>query len=318
MHRPGSSISASNRCATRTFGPDRSRHHVAVEPPAHDQRHAHVLLFEAKRSIEARVLLREQADVVPRNRVQQSPDHFRTDAFASVFRRRPHVDQVRVGHSVCEEPRRADDSVIDPRYDDGITVGKGSLELLGRAPIVEVVGGEIRFERVPINTPKIVFVHDPFAHRDGPYSKCRMHDVDESVSFAPMSTGRSRLKAVCIDCSNPASLARWWADVLEWRVRPYSDEDLTWLRDQGYEGPDDDPAVAVDPPHGAGPTLWFNRVPEPKTVKNRVHLDVYADVDDLQTKGASVLYGHGEQPDTDWAVLADPEGNEFCVFRGDR
>lgn len=132
-----------------------------------------------------------------------------------------------------------------------------------------------------------------------------------------MCSERSRLKAVCIDCGEPASLARWWADVLEWRVRPYSDEDLTWLHDHGYEGPGDDPAVAVDPPDGAGPTLWFNRVPEPKIVKNRVHLDVYAEVDDLQAKGASVLYGHGEQPDTDWAVLADPEGNEFCVFRRD-
>jgi predicted enzyme related to lactoylglutathione lyase len=139
----------------------------------------------------------------------------------------------------------------------------------------------------------------------------------ESGSFRTVSASQSRLKAVCIDCGHPASLARWWADVLGWRVRPYTEEDLARLRDSGYEGPEHDPAVAVDPPGGAGPTLWFNRVPEPKTVKNRVHLDVYADVDDLQTKGASVVFGHGEQPDTDWAVLTDPEGNEFCVFRRD-
>jgi hypothetical protein len=132
-----------------------------------------------------------------------------------------------------------------------------------------------------------------------------------------MNESDSRLKAVCIDCAHPAPLAQWWADVLGWSVRPYSQQDLQSLRDQGYEAPEDDPAVAVDPPDGTGPTLWFNRVPEEKKVKNRVHLDVYGDVDDLQTKGASVLYGHGEQSGTNWAVLADPEGNEFCVFRRD-
>src|ERR671914_1082155 len=108
-----------------------------------------------------------------------------------------------------------------------------------------------------------------------------------------MCSERSRLKAVCIDCGEPASLARWWADVLEWRVRPYSDEDLSWLHDHGYEGPGDDPAVAVDPPDGEGPTLWFNRVPEPKIAKNRVHVDVDAvsaeEVERLVALGATVL-----------------------------
>jgi hypothetical protein len=55
--------------------------------------------------------------------------------------------------------------------------------------------------------------------------------------------------------------------------------------------------------------------PEAKAVKNRVHLDIYGDVDELVARGASVLYRTGELPGTTWAILADPEGNEFCVFR---
>ena len=67
---------------------------------------------------------------------------------------------------------------------------------------------------------------------------------------------------------------------------------------------------AVLPPAGQpGPRLFFQRVPEPKTVKNRMHWDVYGDVADLVGRGATVL---DEQPR--WTVLADPEGNEFCVF----
>jgi hypothetical protein len=53
----------------------------------------------------------------------------------------------------------------------------------------------------------------------------------------------------------------------------------------------------------------FQPVPEPKTVKNRIHWDVYGDVEDLLARGATRLW---EMPR--WTVLADPEGNEFCVF----
>ena len=56
-------------------------------------------------------------------------------------------------------------------------------------------------------------------------------------------------------------------------------------------------------------SMLFDPVPEPKTVKNRMHWDVYGDVAELVGRGATVL---DEQPR--WTVLADPEGNEFCVF----
>ena len=78
-------------------------------------------------------------------------------------------------------------------------------------------------------------------------------------------------------------------------------------------------AVAASDPSGDGPRLYFQRVPEPKTAKNRVHLDVPVDlaaldreVERLQALGAS-LVGFNSHPGHRWAVMSDPEGNEFCL-----
>lgn len=124
------------------------------------------------------------------------------------------------------------------------------------------------------------------------------------------------LRDVVVDCRHPASLARWWAGTLDgYRVAPYDEAELARLRAAGVEDPEDDPTVLVEPaPPGPGPRIWFQRVPEPKTVKNRVHLDLTvpdlaAGVADLVARGAAVVADH----DT-WVVLADPEGDEFCVF----
>jgi hypothetical protein len=117
-----------------------------------------------------------------------------------------------------------------------------------------------------------------------------------------------RLKAVCIDCEDAWALAHWWAETLDFRVRDYSPEDLDKLRRQGVDRVEDDPEVAVDPPSD-GPMLWFNRVPEPKVGKVRIHLDVYAEVDALVARGATVL-----ERLPSWTVMTDPEGNEFCAF----
>ncbi|TQM35466.1 VOC family protein [Pseudonocardia cypriaca] len=122
---------------------------------------------------------------------------------------------------------------------------------------------------------------------------------------------------VVFDCRHPASLARFWASALDgYRVAPYDDAELARLRAMGVDGPEDDPSVLVEPVAGGGPRLWFTRVPEPKTVKNRVHLDlrapeVEAEVARLVGLGARVL-----AEVEDWVVLADPEGGEFCVQPG--
>ena len=128
-------------------------------------------------------------------------------------------------------------------------------------------------------------------------------------------TATTRLKDIVVDARHPAGLARFWATVLGYHVRPYEQDDLAFLASIG-RSPDSDPAVAIDPPDGVpGPSVFFNEVPEAKTVKNRVHLDVWlpgTEIEPLAGLGARVLRAPDE--DIDWWVVADPEGNEFCAF----
>jgi predicted enzyme related to lactoylglutathione lyase len=108
----------------------------------------------------------------------------------------------------------------------------------------------------------------------------------------------SQVKSVTFDCSSALLLARFWAAALGSDV----DEDST------------DDKARVEPAGWGGPTLWFQRVPEGKTAKNRQHFDlravdsVSAEVERLVALGATVIGGGG-----DLVVMADPEGNEFCV-----
>ena len=121
---------------------------------------------------------------------------------------------------------------------------------------------------------------------------------------------------VVIDCRHPASLARFWAAVLDgYSVAPYDDAELERLQALGIEDPDDDPTVLVEAP-GTTPRLWFQRVPERKVAKNRVHLDPRSDdpdgeVDRLVSLGARLAV---EQPNRALIVLQDPEGNELCIL----
>ncbi|RKS68643.1 hypothetical protein BZB76_5764 [Actinomadura pelletieri DSM 43383] len=123
----------------------------------------------------------------------------------------------------------------------------------------------------------------------------------------------ARLGDIVFDCSHPAATARFWAAALDgYAVAPYDDEELARLRSLGITSSEDDPTVLVEPPEG-GPRLWFQLVPEAKRVKNRVHLDLLAvdpeaEIQRLAALGATVQARH---PDN--VVLADPEGNEFCL-----
>jgi hypothetical protein len=110
--------------------------------------------------------------------------------------------------------------------------------------------------------------------------------------------------AVGIDCRDPAALAPFW---------------LAALGYEGVEG-DGDPYLDLVPPEGA-PVVYLQRVPEPKLVKNRVHVDLLTSapealVERLESLGATRLGDpFGPSPAWDWQVMADPEGNEFCVCR---
>jgi hypothetical protein len=127
----------------------------------------------------------------------------------------------------------------------------------------------------------------------------------------------ARLRDIVVDCAYPAALARFWAAALEnYAVAPYDEDELQRLRSIGVDDPEDDPTVLVIGLPGL-PRLWFQKVPEPKTVKNRMHLDLACDDADaevtrLVTLGARVA---DHQPNDALIWMEDPEGNEFCVLR---
>jgi Glyoxalase-like domain len=97
---------------------------------------------------------------------------------------------------------------------------------------------------------------------------------------------------VVLDAADHRALGRWWADLLGGSVEE-GDGFVSIARIPGV------PFAYLD----------VGTVPEPKTAKNRIHLDVVGDVPEIVARGATVL---AEQPR--WTVLADPQGNEFCVF----
>lgn len=137
---------------------------------------------------------------------------------------------------------------------------------------------------------------------------------------------------VVIDCADPARLAEFWAAALGYVVQEPPAGFATWqdfLRAQGIPESDWNRASAVVDPERRGPRIYFQRVPEPKTVKNRVHLDlnvsgglstpvearrerVDAEADRLRGLGATRLRA-GDEHGEFWVVMQDPEGNEFCV-----
>ncbi|QTE27800.1 VOC family protein [Pengzhenrongella sicca] len=105
---------------------------------------------------------------------------------------------------------------------------------------------------------------------------------------------------VIVDAARPAELGRWWARALGWVVVDEAEDEFE-----------------IRPEADRTPGLLFVAVPEPKVIKNRLHLDLRpqdqsAEVARLVALGACPAdIGQGEQT---WVVLADPEGNEFCVL----
>jgi hypothetical protein len=114
------------------------------------------------------------------------------------------------------------------------------------------------------------------------------------------------IQCIDIDCHDPALVARFWVAALGWRSTYETDDE--WVLEPPAGSPQD----------GVAPDLLFLKVPEKKSVKNRLHLDLRpadqdAEVHRLLGLGARrVDIGQGEHS---WVVLADPEGNEFCVLR---
>ena len=122
----------------------------------------------------------------------------------------------------------------------------------------------------------------------------------------------SHLVGIVLDCRHASNLARFWEVALGWRIRPYDQAEIDRLAALGLT-PQTDPMVAIDSPDGSL-VFFLQSVPEPKTVKNRVHVDVRlrneAHLEELLRLGATVISEHDG-----WRVLADPVGNEFCASR---
>jgi hypothetical protein len=125
-----------------------------------------------------------------------------------------------------------------------------------------------------------------------------------------------RWYSVVVDCRDVAALSRWWAAALDWRIIYEAADEVVLV-----------PPVAMDParhipPLERGPGLIFVPVPEGKTVKNRLHIDLApspdagqeAEVSRLETLGARRVDVGQDLEKVSWVVMADPEGNEFCVL----
>jgi hypothetical protein len=138
-----------------------------------------------------------------------------------------------------------------------------------------------------------------------------------------------RTFGVTIDCADPVALAAFWCGVLGYVHDPPPTGYASWAEHDAARGIGADEAGAgatIVDPSGRGARLYFQRVPEAKVVKNRVHLDVAA-ADDRSwdavlaavqraVAAGATRIGESSDPDDPFIVLADPAGNEFCVLPG--
>lgn len=137
-----------------------------------------------------------------------------------------------------------------------------------------------------------------------------------------------------IDCAHPTELAAFWSTALGY-VEASPPEGFgswpEWLTQLGVPEDEWDDGAALEDSDGLRPSISFLKVPEPKVVKNRVHLDlqvgggraqpwevrwarVMAAVERLTAAGATVIGEDAQDGIPDHVVMADPEGNEFCVL----
>jgi len=130
-----------------------------------------------------------------------------------------------------------------------------------------------------------------------------------------------RWYSVVIDCHDIAAQARWWAGVLDWQIIYEADDEVVIVPKHITEE-----SLRRTPWAQVGPGLVFVPVPEDKVVKNRLHMDLAPHLDDDQGVMVESLIAIGatradvgqDEDAATWVVLADPEGNEFCVLSSRR
>ena len=113
-----------------------------------------------------------------------------------------------------------------------------------------------------------------------------------------------KVRGIVMDALDERKLAEWWCSVLGYRMKLGTAHEMKgkWLG-------------SIEDPEGEGPRIWFMPVPEAKTIKNRMHIDILGEVEDILALGATVVAE--STTETPWFVLSDPEGNEFCVSTGE-
>jgi catechol 2,3-dioxygenase-like lactoylglutathione lyase family enzyme len=139
----------------------------------------------------------------------------------------------------------------------------------------------------------------------------------------------SKLGNITFDCADPTALATFWAGVFGYPAPEWPEDLKAQLLSEGLTEADLSNKSAIEDPSGDGPRLFFQRVPESKTAKNRVHIDIRAtpghrpsdeeltaEKDRIVALGATVAVDY----DDNWGpvrehhfVMHDPEGNEFCI-----
>ena len=134
---------------------------------------------------------------------------------------------------------------------------------------------------------------------------------------------------IAVDCARPHELADWWAEALGWQVEPQDEAFIRSMIEAGHAAEEHTvrhrgalvwkSATAIRSPDPGRPRILFQAVPEPKKVKNRLHLDLHVGADSRESEvarllglGATELWRASQGPYA-WVTMADPEGNEFCV-----
>jgi predicted enzyme related to lactoylglutathione lyase len=119
-----------------------------------------------------------------------------------------------------------------------------------------------------------------------------------------------KIQDITIDCHNPTVLAQFWAQALGWKMDENPTENWAYIEKN------------LGPTNSDGyPSILFYKTPDEKSVKNRMHLDLrpenqLEEVERLEKIGATrIEIGQSKDPSTTWVVMADPEGNEFCVLK---
>ena len=190
---------------------------------------------------------------------------------------------------------------VDQPDNPGDVVGteEGMGIAIGRVPEIKTVKNRVHLDLHTDAVETLVSLGAtvlPEQHDEDRWTVLGDPEGNELCAFvrSPDRLPAYRVYEMVVDSADAVAVGGWWADVFGLELQRQEGKPWGWL-----EGVPGMPFEA-----------WvFNPVPEPKTVKNRLHWDLYGDVADLEARGATRLW---DMPR--WTVLADPEGNEFCVF----